>query len=269
MKKIISDKTRLNAHNVTLAYGERLIVNDLSLSIPDGKVTVIIGPNACGKSTLLRALARLLKPQMGEVMLDGMEIGKIPTRKVAKRLGLLPQTPIAPQGILVSDLVSRGRTPHQSAFQQWSEADEVAVLDAMQATQTLDLAGRRIEELSGGQRQRVWIAMALAQQTELLLLDEPTTFLDLPHQIEVLNLVRKLNRQQGRTIVVVLHDLNLACRYADHIVAMRDGIIVEQGTPETVITIDVMLKVFGLKCDVITDHLSGTPLVVPAVEDYI
>ncbi|MBL1420690.1 MAG: ABC transporter ATP-binding protein [Alphaproteobacteria bacterium] len=265
----MSDENRLNAHSVTLAYGKRLIVNDLSVSIPDGKVTVIIGPNACGKSTLLRALARLLKPQAGEVTLDGVEIGKIPTRKVAKRLGLLPQTPIAPQGILVSDLVSRGRTPHQSAFQQWSEADEEAVLDAMQATQTLDLAGRRIEELSGGQRQRVWIAMALAQQTELLLLDEPTTFLDLPHQIEVLNLVRKLNRQQGRTIVVVLHDLNLACRYADHIVAMREGAIVEQGVPESVITVDVMLRVFGLKCDVITDHLSGTPMVVPAVEDYI
>ncbi|PCI87497.1 MAG: cobalamin/Fe(3+)-siderophore ABC transporter ATP-binding protein [Hyphomicrobiales bacterium] len=265
----MSEENRLNAHNVTLAYGERLIIDDLSVSIPDGKVTVIIGPNACGKSTLLRALARLLKPQAGEVMLDGVEIGKIPTRKVAKRLGLLPQTPIAPQGILVSDLVSRGRTPHQSAFQQWSEVDEEAVLDAMQATQTLDLADRRIEELSGGQRQRVWIAMALAQQTELLLLDEPTTFLDLPHQIEVLNLVRKLNRQQGRTIVVVLHDLNLACRYADHIVAMREGAIVEQGVPKNVITVDVMLRVFGLKCDVITDHLSGTPMVVPAVEDYI
>lgn len=155
------------------------------------------------------------------------------------------------------------------AFQQWSEADEEAVLDAMQATQTLDLAGRRIEELSGGQRQRVWIAMALAQQTELLLLDEPTTFLDLPHQIEVLNLVRKLNRQQGRTMVVVLHDLNLACRYADHIVAMREGQIIEQGAPESVITVNVMRQVFGLKCDVITDHLSGTPMVVPAVEDYI
>ena len=263
------NKNRLNAHKVTLAYGERSIVNDLSLAIPDGKVTVIIGPNACGKSTLLRALARLLNPQSGEVMLDGVEIGKIPTRQVAKRLGLLPQTPIAPQGILVSDLVSRGRTPHQTAFQQWSEIDEAAVLDAMQATQTLDLADRRIEELSGGQRQRVWIAMALAQQTELLLLDEPTTFLDLPHQIEVLNLVRKLNRKQGRTVVVVLHDLNLACRYADHIVAMREGEIIEQGAPETVITADVMLRVFGLKCDVIKDHLSGTPMVVPAVDDYI
>lgn len=263
------DENRLNAHKVTLAYGEKSIVNKLSLSIPDGKVTVIIGPNACGKSTLLRALARLLKPQMGEVVLDGMEIGKIPTKQVAKRLGLLPQTPIAPQGILVSDLVSRGRTPHQSAFQQWSEADEEAVLDAMQATEILNLADRRIEELSGGQRQRVWIAMALAQQTELLLLDEPTTFLDLPHQIDVLNLVRKLNRKQGRTVVVVLHDLNLACRYADHIVAMREGEIIEQGASEKVITAEVMMQVFGLKCDVIKDHLSGTPMVVPAVDDYI
>lgn len=259
---------RLNADNITLGYGDKAIVDGMSFSVPDGKVTIIIGPNACGKSTLLRALARLLKPKNGQVQLDGQDIGKIPTKQVAQKLGLLPQTPVAPQGILVADLVARGRTPHQSAFQQWSTADEEAVLDAMQATQTLDLSSRRIEELSGGQRQRVWIAMALAQQTELLLLDEPTTYLDLPHQIEILNLVRRLNRKQGRTIVVVLHDLNLACRYADHIVALRDGKIIEQGKPVDIITPDVIRRVFNLECEVITDHLSGTPMVVPSVDEY-
>ncbi|MBL1421617.1 MAG: ABC transporter ATP-binding protein [Alphaproteobacteria bacterium] len=258
--------SRLSAEQVTLNYGKRVIIDELSLYIPDGKITVIIGPNACGKSTLLRSMARLLKPKFGRVMLDGEEIADIPTKIVAKRLGMLPQTPIAPQGVLVSDLVSRGRAPHQSIFQQWSKADEAAVSEALVATEISDLADRRIEELSGGQRQRVWIAMALAQQTELLLLDEPTTYLDLPHQIEVLNLVRKLNREQARTIVLVLHDLNLACRYADHIVAMREGKIIEQGTPDEVITAQSMLKVFELNCIVIADPLSNTPLVVPAVD---
>ena len=262
----MSDIARLTAANVSLTYGDACVVENLSLTVPNGKVTVIIGPNACGKSTLLRALARLLKPSGGSVLLDGADIGSLPTKDVARRLGLLPQTPIAPQGITVSDLVARGRTPHQSVFQQWSDADETAVLDALEATGTLDLADRRIDELSGGQRQRVWIAMALAQQTDLLLLDEPTTFLDLKHQIEVLTLVRSLNRQQGRTVVVVLHDLNLACRYADNIVAMRDGSILAQGAPDHVITTDTIHRVFDLSCDVIADPVSGTPLVVPALE---
>ncbi|HWA20643.1 MAG TPA: ABC transporter ATP-binding protein [Devosia sp.] len=257
---------QLQGETLTLAYGERVIVDRLTVTIPDRKITVIVGPNACGKSTLLRALARLLKPKLGSVLLDGQEIQRLPTREVAKRLGLLPQTPIAPEGILVADLVARGRTPHQSAFQQWSAADETAVLDALEATEILDLADRRIDELSGGQRQRVWIAMALAQQTQLLLLDEPTTFLDLKHQIEVLNLVRRLNRNEGRTLVLVLHDLNLACRYADHIVAMRDGQIVAEGPPKEIITAANMAAVFGLACDVIADPMSGTPLVIPALE---
>lgn len=259
--------SRLSAEQVTLNYGKRIIIDQLNLAIPDGKVSIIIGPNACGKSTLLRAMARLLKPKFGAVMLDGEEIGTMPTKLVAKRLGMLPQNPIAPQGVLVADLVSRGRAPHQSTFQQWSKADEAAVQQALHDTEITDLAERRIEELSGGQRQRVWIAMALAQQTELLLLDEPTTFLDLPHQIEVLNLVRRLNRKQGCTIVVVLHDLNIACRYADHIIAMRDGKIVAQGNPDEVITAHSMMKVFGLKCEVMPDPLSGTPMVIPAVDD--
>jgi iron complex transport system ATP-binding protein len=258
--------SRLQGLGVTLGYGDERVVDNLDVTIPDGKITVIVGPNACGKSTLLRALARLLKPKAGSVLLDGNEILKLPTREVAKRLGLLPQSPISPQGIFVSDLVARGRTPHQSALQQWSDADETAVLDALEATQTLELADRRVDELSGGQRQRVWIAVALAQQTSLLLLDEPTTFLDLPHQIDILNLLRRLNRREGRTIVVVLHDLNLACRYADHMVAMRGGRIVAEGLPADVVTRDVMRAVFDLDCQVITDPLSGTPLVVPAVE---
>lgn len=262
----IDNMDRLKADNVSLSYGDTNIVKDLTLSIPNGKITVIIGPNACGKSTLLRALARLLKPKNGSVILDDAEISNMPTKEVARRLGLLPQTPIAPQGILVSDLVARGRTPHQTVFQQWSVSDERAVLDALQATETLDLADRRIDELSGGQRQRVWIAMAHAQQTELLLLDEPTTFLDLPHQIEVLNLVRRLNRNEGRTIVVVLHDLNLTCRYADNIVAMREGVIVANGPSETVVTAEIMKSVFDLNCDIIVDLASGTPLVIPAFE---
>jgi iron complex transport system ATP-binding protein len=257
--------SRLEGRRLTLGYGERRIVDDLSVKIPDGKVTVIVGPNACGKSTLLKALARLLKPRMGAVLLDGQEIAKLPTREVARRLGMMPQTPIAPEGILVADLVARGRTPHQSALQQWSEADEKAVLDALEATEILALADRRIDELSGGQRQRVWIAMALAQETDLLLLDEPTTFLDLRHQIDVLALVRRLNREAGRTMVLVLHDLNLACRYADHMIAMRDGRIVAEGPPGEVITAANMRAVFELECTVIADPTSGTPMVVPGV----
>ena len=260
--------SRLRAQGVTLTYGAEPIVDNLDVSVPDGKITVIVGPNACGKSTLLRALARLLKPKSGSVILDGEEILKLPTCEVARRLGLLPQAPISPQGIFVSDLVSRGRTPHQSALQQWSDADEVAVLDALEATETLELADRRVDELSGGQRQRVWIAVALAQQTGLLLLDEPTTFLDLPHQIDVLNLLRRLNRRDGRTIVVVLHDLNLACRYADHIIAMRSGKIVAEGLPADVVTPKTIRAVFDLDCQVIEDPLSKTPLVVPALEAH-
>jgi iron complex transport system ATP-binding protein len=259
---------RLRAEGVRLAYDNVTVVDDLSLAIPDGKVTVIVGPNACGKSTLLRALARLLRPSAGTVILDGEQIHRLPTKEVARRLGLLPQTPIAPEGILVVDLVARGRTPHQKLFQQWSEADERAVRAALEATSSMALADRAVDELSGGQRQRVWIAMALAQETDLLLLDEPTTFLDIAHQIEVLDLVAELNRVQERTVVLVLHDLNLACRYADHIVAMCDGRIVASGAPATVITADSVRDVFGLDCVVIDDPVSGTPLVVPIGSRY-
>lgn len=255
--------TRLSARDVTLAYDRRVVVDRLSLDIPDGEITVVIGPNACGKSTLLRALARLVRPDRGTVVLDGESIHRLPTKQVARRLGLLPQSPIAPDGILVTDLVARGRTPHQSVFQQWSVADEHAVRAALDATGTTDLANRTVDELSGGQRQRVWIAMALAQDTGLLLLDEPTTFLDITHQVEVLDLLAELNRRDGRTVVVVLHDLNLACRYAHHIVAMHGGRIVAHGAPHDVITAETVRTVFGLESIVIPDPLSGTPLVIP------
>ncbi|MEM7287336.1 MAG: ABC transporter ATP-binding protein [Actinomycetota bacterium] len=256
-------RSRLRADGVRLAYDESVVVDHLDLDVPDGEITVIVGPNACGKSTLLRALARLLRPMSGQVVLDGEAIHSLPTREVARRLGLLPQSPIAPEGILVVDLVARGRTPHQSLFQQWSDADERAVRAALESTGTLELADRPVDELSGGQRQRVWIAMALAQETDLLLLDEPTTFLDITHQVEVLNLVHRLNRDQERTVVVVLHDLNLACRYAHHIVAMREGEIVAAGPPAEVVTAAAVADVFGLDCVVIPDPVSDTPLVIP------
>lgn len=255
--------SRLRAEDVTLAYDGRVVTEGLSFDVPDGQVTVIVGPNACGKSTLLRALSRLLRPRHGTVILDGESIHRLATKDVAKLLGLLPQSPIAPDGILVGDLVARGRTPHQSLFQQWSAADEAAVRAALEATGTADLADRPVDELSGGQRQRVWIAMALAQETGLLLLDEPTTFLDLTHQIDVLDLLCDLNREQDRTIVCVLHDLNLACRYAHHLVAMRDGAIVAEGPPAEIVTQDLVQEVFGLDARIITDPVAGTPLVVP------
>lgn len=256
--------SRLAAESVRLAYDTRVIADDLSVSIPDGLITAVVGANACGKSTLLRALARLLKPQVGRVLLDGQEIQAIKTKEVARRLGLLPQSPIAPDGITVADLVARGRSPHQRLLQQWSTSDEDAVIEAMRATNTLDLARRTVDELSGGQRQRVWIALALAQQTPLLLLDEPTTFLDIAHQVEVLDLVADLNRQRGTTVVMVLHDLNQACRYADHVIAMKQGAIVAAGHPTEVIGAELVRDVFGLECVVIDDPISRTPLVVPS-----
>ncbi|MCD4514368.1 ABC transporter ATP-binding protein, partial [Brucella pseudogrignonensis] len=219
---------RLHADSVTLRYDERTISKDLSVSIPDGSFTVIVGPNACGKSTLLRALSRLLTPSSGQVILDGKSITDIPAKETARRLGLLPQSSIAPEGITVEDLVARGRYPHQSFLRQWSKADEEAVVAAMDATRVTDLSGRMVDELSGGQRQRVWIAMVLAQETPILLLDEPTTFLDIAHQIELLDLLADLN-EQGRTVIAVLHDLNHACRYATHLIAMKDGAIIAKG----------------------------------------
>ncbi|WP_235485332.1 ABC transporter ATP-binding protein [Streptomyces roseoverticillatus] len=255
--------SRLAARDLTLAYEDRTVVDGLDLAVPDGEVTIVIGPNACGKSTLLRALGRLLKPACGTVLLDGEDLARIPTRTIAKSLGLLPQTPVAPEAITVADLVARGRQPHQRWWQQWSEDDERAVADAMARTDTTALAERAVDELSGGQRQRVWIAMALAQETDLLLLDEPTTYLDIAHQVEVLDLVRRLNRERGRTVVAVLHDLNQAARYADHLVAMKAGRIVAQGRPADIVTADLVREVFGLQSVVVPDPVTGSPLVVP------
>ncbi|WP_175650722.1 ABC transporter ATP-binding protein [Pseudomonas sp. Marseille-P9899] len=253
---------RLQADALTLRYEQRTISTDLSLRIPDGSFTVIVGPNACGKSTLLRALSRLLAPAAGQVLLDQRPIGEFPAREVARCLGLLPQSATAPDGITVADLVARGRYPHQSFLRQWSKADEQAVKDAMAATGVSELAERALNELSGGQRQRVWIAMVLAQQTPILLLDEPTTYLDIAHQVELLDLLADLNRQ-GRTVVAVLHDLNQACRYASHLVAMKDGAIVASGAPAEIFTEELVERVFGLASLIIADPVTGTPLLVP------
>ena len=253
----------LSAHALSLGYGDRAIVDELTVELPAGKVTIIVGANACGKSTLLRGLARLLKPSSGVVHLNGTDIHKMPTRELARELGILPQTPVAPDGITVADLVGRGRSPHQGWFRQWTPADDDAVAAALNVTGTAELAGRSIDELSGGQRQRVWIAMALAQETDVLLLDEPTTYLDLAHQVEVLDVVSELNARRGITVAIVLHDLNLAARYADHLIAMRSGSIVAQGAPGEVLTAELVQTVFGLESVVVPDPVVGTPMVVP------
>ncbi|HEX7305623.1 ABC transporter ATP-binding protein [Lentzea sp.] len=254
---------RLEASSLSVGYGERLVVDTLDLSVVGGTVTAVIGPNGCGKSTLLKALGRLLPARSGAVLLDGKAIDRLSTREVARVLGMLPQSPSAPEGLTVADLVARGRHPHQAWYRQWSAEDAAAVDAALAMTGISDLAERTVDELSGGQRQRAWISMALAQGTDLLLLDEPTTYLDLAHQIDVLDLVQELHSSLGRTVVMVLHDLNLAARYADHIVAMRGGRVVAQGAPGEVLTEAMLLDVFGLDARVVEDPVAGTPLVVP------
>ncbi|GAA1591688.1 ABC transporter ATP-binding protein [Kribbella sancticallisti] len=253
----------LRTENLSLSYDATPVVSGLSVEIPAGQITVIVGANACGKSTLLRGLARLLTPQGGAVYLDEVDLARLSGGALATKLGMLPQQPVAPEGITVSDLVGRGRHPHQRWFRQWSEDDERVVAAALQATGATELADRSLDELSGGQRQRVWIALALAQDAETMLLDEPTTFLDLAHQLEILDLVHDLNHDRGKTIVLVLHDLNLAARYAHHLIALKHGKVVAVGTPSEVVTAEVVEEVFGLACEVITDPLTGTPLVLP------
>jgi len=256
-------KTRLQGDALTLGYDKKIVAENLTVAIPDGELTVIIGPNACGKSTLLRTLSRLVSPLKGQVLLDGNAIAHYATKEVARRLGLLPQSSNAPAGISVSELVARGRYPHQSLFGRWQQDDETAVQQAMQATGVADLAQQQVDTLSGGQRQRVWIAMVLAQQTPLLLLDEPTTWLDIAHQIELLELMQDLNQQHGRTLVVVLHDLNQACRYASHLIAMRDGKIIAEGKPAEIVTPELIEAIYGLRCIIINDPVAGTPMIVP------
>ena len=253
----------LAVDDLTLAYGTRTVIEDLRLVVPTGRVSAIVGANACGKSTLLRSMSRLLAPTRGRVVLDGKDVHRLPAKQLAQTLGLLPQSPVAPEGITVSDLVGRGRHPHQGLFTRWRDEDDRAVASALDATGTGGLADRAVDELSGGQRQRVWIAMALAQDTDILLLDEPTTFLDVSHQIEVLDLLTDLNRARGTTIVMVLHDLNLAARYADQLIALADGRLHASGAPEDVLTAEVVRTVFGLDNQVITDPTSGRPLVLP------
>jgi iron complex transport system ATP-binding protein len=253
----------ITTQHLALAYDGAPVIADLDLTIPSGRITALVGPNGCGKSTLLRGLARLLKPRSGTVLIDGDAIHKLPTKELAKRMGILPQSPVAPEGLTVRELVAQGRYPHQGWFQQWSAEDEAITTRALEITGTTDLADRPLDALSGGQRQRAWIAMALAQDTPTLLLDEPTTFLDMAHQIEVLHLLEQLNRSEGRTIVMVVHDLNHASRFAHHIVAMAAGKIVIAGTPHEVLTPETLRTVFGVEADIVPDPRTGVPLCIP------
>ena len=255
--------TRLRGESLTLGYGKKIVAHDLTVNIPDGHFTAIIGPNGCGKSTLLRTLSRLMTPVEGHVFLDGEQIQRFPSKEVARRIGLLAQNATTPGDITVLELVSRGRYPHQPLFTRWRKEDEDAVNRAMQATGITDLARQSVDTLSGCQRQRAWIAMVLAQETSIMLLDEPTTWLDISHQIDLLELLSELNRTQGYTLAAVLHDLNQACRYATHLIALRDGEIVAQGAPKEIVTPALIERIYGMRCMIIDDPVAGTPLVVP------
>jgi ABC-type cobalamin/Fe3+-siderophores transport system ATPase subunit len=254
---------RVRAEGLRVGYGDRPVLDGIDLRLPDGAITAIVGPNGCGKSTLLRSIGRVLSPAAGAVLLDGQPVHTMPTRNVAHALGLLPQSNVVPEQLTVRDLVERGRFPHRGAFSRWTSNDQAAVDEALAATGTHELADRVVDELSGGQRQRVWIAMVLAQQTPILLLDEPTTYLDLAHRIEILRLLRSLNSSRGVTVAMVLHDLDEACRYADHLVAMHDGEVVAEGAPREIVTPDLVQFVFGVECLTIPDPVTGAPLVIP------
>lgn len=253
---------RLRARDITLRYGDRVVSTGLSVDVPDGAFTAVVGPNGCGKSTLLRAFVRLLAPDAGRVELDGREVGGYRNKELARELGFLPQDPQAPEDIRVRQLVGRGRFPHQGVFALWSPADEKAVTAAMEAAGVTDLADRHVQELSGGQRQRVWIAMVLAQETPYLLLDEPTSFLDITHQYQLLGLLTRL-RDEGRTVIAVLHDINQACRFADHLIAMKDGRVVAEGAPAGTVDTALVKDVFDLPSVIVPDPVTGTPMVVP------
>ena len=249
--------------NISVGYDDKLIINDLDITIPEGKFSVIIGPNGCGKSTLLKSFARLLKPTKGNVLLDGKSIYEIPTLSLAKQIGLLPQSPLVPSGITVADLVSRGRFPYQNFLGQLTKADYKAISEAIEAMGILDLADVPVDSLSGGQRQRVWIALVLAQDTDILLLDEPTTYLDIAYQVEILDCLEKLNKIKKTTVVAILHDINLSIRYADHIFAMKGGKLIAEGAPKDVISTDLMREIYGLDCSIITDPETLDPYVIP------
>ncbi|MGO4490183.1 ABC transporter ATP-binding protein [Microbacterium sp. 2RAF4] len=251
----------LEARGLVVAYDGKVVVDGVDLALPEGSFTVILGPNASGKSTVLRTLARVLKPESGDVLFDGRALGEYGSKELARRMGLLPQDAIAPEGMRVADLVSRGRYPHHSALQRWTSADDTATRAALAATNTTDLAERYVDQLSGGQRQRVWVALLLAQQTPVMLLDEPTTFLDIAHQYELLDLLRDLNAQ-GKTVIAVLHDLNQAARYADNLVLMKEGHVVATGAPSELITAERVGDVFGIDAVVTPDPVTGTPMVV-------
>ncbi|BAZ43755.1 ferrichrome ABC transporter, ATP-binding protein [Chondrocystis sp. NIES-4102] len=253
----------LETQKLTLAYEGAPIVRNLNLSIPTGKITVLVGANGCGKSTLLRGLARLLKPQSGTVYLDGKDISRLDSKTVAQRLAMLTQSPTAPFGLTVKDLVAMGRYPYQNWLQPSSKEDQAKIQEALSITTLTELADQPLDSLSGGQRQRAWIAMVLAQDTNILLLDEPTTYLDLAHQVELLDLLQLLHQTKGKTIVMVLHDLNLACRYADYLIAVQKGKVYGVGTPQQVMTEVMVQEVFGLKCQIIPDPIAGTPMCIP------
>ena len=253
----------INTQSLSLGYGDKLIINDMNIEIPKGEITVFIGANGCGKSTLLRSVARLLKPQSGSVLLEGKAISTMSSKDVARKMAILPQSPVAPEGLTVYQLVKQGRYPYQSWLKQWSSLDEEKVQKAIEATNLTDLKDQAVDELSGGQKQRAWIAMTLAQDTDVILLDEPTTYLDMTHQIEILDLLFDLNEFENRTIVMVLHDLNLACRYADNLVALKDGAIHAQGRPEDIITPELVQHVFSMECQISFDPIFGSPMCVP------
>ncbi|KYG89727.1 ABC transporter ATP-binding protein [Metasolibacillus sp. FSL H7-0170] len=253
----------LLAEHIVSGYEQKMILEDVSIGIPSNKISIIIGANGCGKSTLLKTMARLIKPTGGQVVLDGKSIHQMPPKQLARVLGLLPQSPVVPEGITVADLVGRGRFPHQTLFKGWSKQDYEAVAEALEMMNITEFADRNIDELSGGQRQRVWIAMALAQQTDILFLDEPTTFLDITYQVEILDLLTDLNKKYGTTIVMVLHDINLSARYADYLFALKNGRLLAEGAPQSIITSELIKETFDLDSMVIEDPVSKTPLIVP------
>lgn len=250
----------LNTEFLSIGYGDKVIVDDLTITIPEGQVTTVIGPNGCGKSTVLRTIARIMKQKSGVIYLDGKSIQEQSTKEVAKKMAILPQHPVAPQGLTVSELVSYGRAPHQKGFGSQTKEDRKMVKWALDITNTSQFADRPIDSLSGGQRQRVWIAMALAQGTEILLLDEPTSFLDLAHQLEILELLQKLNQEENKTVVMVLHDLNHAARFGNYMIAVKNGKVIMEGTPHDVMTKKVLKDAFNIDADIVVEPNSGSPV---------